>query len=142
MIAQMTAPPSRPAERVLLVEDHRGSAQSIARLLSHFGYVVRVERDGAEAVRAAGEFAPSVALIDLSLPTLDGCDVAKRLRESPTTRGTRLIAMTGWDDEEHRQRALAAGFDHHLVKPIGVNVLINALAPTGQSAADLPEIPG
>jgi CheY-like chemotaxis protein len=115
-------------QRVLLVEDHLESATSISRLLRLFGYRVRVETDGLAAVKCAARFAPFAALIDLTLPSLDGFEVAARLRASPATRDTLLIAMTGWATEEHQMRALAAGFDKHLVKPISVDVLVGALA--------------
>ena len=88
--------------RVLLVEDHLESATSISRLLRLFGYHVRVETDGLAAVNAAARFAPFAALIDLTLPSLDGFGVAERLRASPVTRDALLIAMTGWATDEHR----------------------------------------
>src|SRR3954468_21357096 len=115
--------PNGTAEhRVLLVEDHVESATSIGRLLRLFGYDVRVVTDGLEAVRAAARYAPTAALIDLTLPTLDGFAVAERLRQTAGTRDALLIAMTGWDTEEHAERARAAGFDRHLVKPLSVDV--------------------
>src|SRR5690349_5595921 len=104
--------------RILLVEDHAESAKSLQRLLHLFGYVVRAESDGLAAVRCAEAFAPTAALIDLTLPSLDGFGVAERLRELPATRDCLLIAMTGWSTDEHARRARAAGFDMHLVKPL------------------------
>jgi CheY-like chemotaxis protein len=115
-------------QRVLLVEDHLASATSLSRLLRLFGYRVRVERDGLAAVSAAVRFAPFAALIDLTLPSLDGFGVAERLRSAPVTRDALLIAMTGWATEEHQTRAREAGFDKHLVKPISVDILMDALA--------------
>ncbi len=115
-------------QRVLIVEDHIESAMSIGRLLELFGYEVLVETDGLAAVKAAEWFAPSAALIDLSLPTLDGFAVAQRLRGKPKTRDALLIAMTGWATDEHEARAHAAGFDKHLVKPLSVEELVDALA--------------
>jgi CheY-like chemotaxis protein len=113
---------------VLLVEDHLESARGMARLLRLFGYRVRVETDGIAALRAAPRFAPFAALIDLTLPTIDGFAVAERLRAMPEMRDVLLIAMTGWATEEHARRARAAGFDKHLVKPLSVDVLVAALA--------------
>jgi CheY-like chemotaxis protein len=113
--------------RVLLVEDHAESAASIARLLTLFGYDVRVEYDGPAAIRLASSFAPEAALIDLTLPSMDGCVVAERLRALPETRHALLIAMTGWTTDDHAQRARAAGFDLHLVKPLSVETLVGAL---------------
>ena len=117
---------SRP--RILLVEDHVGAAISIGRLLTHFGYDVRVERDGLAAIRTAREFVPDVALIDLSLSILDGFAVARHLRESPRTHSALLIAMTGWSDPEEEQRARACGFDRQLMKPISANALAEVLS--------------
>ena len=114
--------------RILLVEDHVGSAQSIGRLLEHFGFDVRIEGDGLAAVLEAPRFAPNVALIDLTLPSLDGFEVARRLRANAVTRSALLIAMTGWGDAEHEARALAAGFDRHLVKPLSMNALFDAVS--------------
>jgi DNA-binding response OmpR family regulator len=131
----MTIQP-QPVEprRVLLVEDHVDSARSISRLLRLFGYDVRVETDGLDAVRAAERFKPTAALIDLSIPSLDGFEVAQRLRASRATHDSLLIAMTGWSTDEHETRAREAGFDSHLVKPISVEALIGALSavPAGR----------
>lgn len=113
--------------RVLLVEDYPDSAISMGRLLRALGYDVRVAFDGLEAVRCATEFHPDAALIDLSLPLLDGFGVAAQLRGSSATRDIRLIAMTGWDTEETIARTRAAGFDLHLVKPLSVDALTGAL---------------
>jgi two-component system CheB/CheR fusion protein len=115
-------------QRVLLVEDHLESAASMERLLQLFGYEVRVETNGLAAVEAAPGFAPFAALIDLTLPVLDGFAVAERLRAIPVTRDALLIAMTGWATDEHAQRARAAGFDKHLVKPLSADLLVSALA--------------
>jgi two-component system CheB/CheR fusion protein len=114
--------------RVLLVEDHLESAMSMSRLLRLFGYRVRVETDGLAAIETARRFAPAAALIDLTLPTIDGFTVAERLRSLPATRDALLVAMTGWVTEEHFRRAMIAGFDKHLVKPISVDALVDALA--------------
>ena len=126
--------------RVLLVEDHVSSAYSIGRLLTHFGYDVRIERDGLSAIRAAREFLPTIALIDLTLPIVDGFGVAQQVRANPATRSTLLIAMTGWSDAEHEAKALAAGFDKHLVKPLSAAALLDALAsrPVRTSVIDPP----
>ena len=128
MIMHVEGPPAFVAgPRVLLVEDHADSARSITRLLGLFGYDVHVESDGLEAIRAAERFEPAVALIDLSLPSLDGFGVAERLREMPVTHDCLLIAMTGWSTDEAAVRARAAGFDKHLIKPISVHALTSAL---------------
>lgn len=128
MIANSSHATVSASQRVLLVEDHLDSARSIDRLLRLFGYEVCVANDGLTAVECAAAFAPTAALIDITLPRLDGFEVAERLRKSPATRDTLLVAMTGWVGDEHYHRARAAGFDKHLIKPISVESLIDALS--------------
>jgi CheY-like chemotaxis protein len=119
---------SRAAMRVMLVDDHEDSLVSVGRLLRLLGYEVRAERDGLNALSCAKEFQPDVALIDLSLPGIDGCDVARGLRAQVATRDTWLIAMTGWATEESASRTRDAGFDLHLVKPLSVHELTTAIS--------------
>lgn len=114
--------------RVLIAEDHIDSATGIGRLLRLYGYDVTIATDGRDAVRAATRFVPQAALIDLTLPVLDGFDVARQLRALTATRSCRLIAMTGWTADEYADRVRDAGFDEHLVKPISVDALLHALA--------------
>jgi CheY-like chemotaxis protein len=116
------------ATRVMLVDDHLDSLVSVGRLLSVLGYDVRAEQDGQTALSCAAEFRPDVALIDLSLPDMDGCAVARRMRALDATRDTRLIAMTGWATQESQTRTRDAGFDLHLVKPLSVDELTDALS--------------
>lgn len=124
----MTNAESGTPIRVLLVDDYADSAISMGRLLRALGYDVRVAFDGLDAIRCATEFLPDAALVDLSLPLLDGFGVAERLRSAKETCGVRLIAMTGWSNDESLERAIAAGFDLHLVKPVSVDSLTDALA--------------
>ncbi len=125
----MTTPDgSRPPMRVLLAEDHVESAISVGRLLRACGYDVRIALDGFEALECAAAFRPEAALLDLSLGQLDGFGVARGMRAMRETRGTFLIAMTGWGTDEMAARAQAAGFDLHLVKPLSVDALTSALS--------------
>ncbi|HEV8448134.1 MAG TPA: response regulator [Gemmatimonadaceae bacterium] len=114
--------------RVLLVDDHVESVVSVGRLLRTQGYQVRAALSGIEAVSSAVDFLPDVALIDLSLPLLDGFAVARKLRSMSSTRGTYLIALTGWDSEDIVERARSAGFDRHIVKPISNEAMRAVLA--------------
>ena len=116
--------------RILIAEDDADSAISLARLLTLFGYEIRVERDGLAAVECARDFAPWAALIDLSLPTLDGCAVARQLRGCAETRDSVLIAMTGWGDDAHYVSSFRAGFDRYLIKPLSIETLMDALSAT------------
>jgi len=116
--------------RILVVEDDTDSAIGLERLLTLFGYEIRVERDGLAAVQCARTFAPWAALIDLSIPTLDGCAVARRLRGYSETRDSVLIAMTGWGDDDHYVSSFQAGFDRYLIKPLSIESLMDALSAT------------
>ena len=112
---------ARPAARglkVLLVEDNADSAEMLSVLLQIGGHEVRTAYDGAAALETAREFQPQAVLCDIGLPGMNGYEVAERLREQPAFRRTPLIALTGYGQEEARRRAQAAGFDHHLVKPV------------------------
>jgi len=113
--------------RVLVVDDQLDCVLSIGRLLDALGYQVCLAHDGRGALDIATEFRPEAALLDLSLPDLDGFGVAERLRAMPETRDTYLIAMTGWGTDDVRARVEAGGFDRHLVKPLTADVLTNAL---------------
>jgi CheY-like chemotaxis protein len=116
------------APRILLVDDHVESVVAGRRLLRALGYDVRVALDGVQALITVATFTPDAALIDLSLPLLDGFDVARQMRQIPQTRDMLLIALTGWATEEHARMARLAGFDLHLVKPVSADTLSRALA--------------
>ncbi len=104
--------------KVLVVEDYIYSANSLAELLHSLGCDTRIASDGGAALEAAVEFRPALALIDIGLPVLDGYELARRLRARTELRQTRLVAVTGYGQENDRQRARAAGFNEYLVKPL------------------------
>jgi CheY-like chemotaxis protein len=103
---------------VLVVDDDSDAAESLRMLLERFGHRVRVARDGARSLQLACAEVPEVMLVDVGLPGLDGCEVARRVRRIPALRDVWLVALTGWGRDEDRQRTLAAGFDLHLTKPV------------------------
>ncbi|KQU76918.1 MULTISPECIES: response regulator [unclassified Rhizobacter] len=103
--------------RVLVVDDNHDAAHSVADLLALGGHEVRTAADGREALTVAEHFSPEVVVLDIGLPILDGYEVAARLRTMDGTRGALLLALTGYGQQEDRERAEAAGFDHHFVKP-------------------------
>ena len=122
-----------PACRVLVADDLRDSADSLGLLIELMGHTVEVVYDGESALRSAGRFRPDIALLDLGMPKLDGFEVCRRIRAEPWGRTMRLVAQSGWGQEEDRRRTAAAGFDHHLVKPIdplALDALVQALAAT------------
>jgi CheY-like chemotaxis protein len=116
--------------RILIVDDNEDGAQSLAMLLELQGNQVRTAYDGPEAVQAVAQFHPDVVLLDIGLPTLNGYDTARLMREHPDSRDALIIALTGWGQEEDRRRSREAGFDHHLVKPVDLRVLEELLDGT------------
>ena len=122
----------RGAARVLLVEDNLDAADALAELLRMWGHEVEVVHDGASAVGKAGESRPDVVLLDIGLPGMDGYQVAGALRALPGLNGALLVALTGYGQETDRRRTTAAGFDHHLVKPVDLEEL-RRLVATGRS---------
>jgi PAS domain S-box-containing protein len=134
--ARAAEQPARPADtpaqpgpaRVLLVEDNVDAADALAELLRMWGHEVEVVHDGASAVAKAGEARPDVVLLDIGLPGMDGYQVAGALRALPHLQGALLVALTGYGQEADRKRSAAAGFDHHLVKPVDLEELKRLIA--------------
>ncbi len=124
------APPVTPGltRRVLIADDNVDSAESLAMLLRLHGHHVEVVHDGAEAIRRLDELRPQFALIDIGMPKINGYEVARRTRSEPWGAAIRLIALTGWGQEQDRREALEAGFDDHLVKPVDTGVVLRTLA--------------
>ena len=124
---------SPPSLRILIVDDNRDAADSLAMLLRTTGNDIRTAYDGLEAVQVASEFRPEVVLLDIGLPKIDGHEVAQRIRKEPWGRQMCLIAVTGWSDETDRARSRASGFNHHLVKPLDTGHLAQLLGSVGRS---------
>ena len=114
--------------RVLIVDDNRDFADSLGAVLRLAGNEVCVTYDGLEAVATAGMWRPDVVLLDIGLPLLNGYDTARRIRDTLGKRHPILIAITGWGQDADRRRSRAAGFDHHLVKPIDPAALAALIA--------------
>jgi PAS domain S-box-containing protein len=119
------------ARRVLVVDDLKDSADSLAVLLRVTGNKAWTAHDGRSALEAAERLRPDVALLDIGMPDLDGYEVCRRMRQTPWGRDMMLIALTGWGQEGDRRRSLEAGFDHHLVKPVEIPALMRLLEQTG-----------
>ena len=117
----------RPALRVLVADDSRDSANSLAMLLRINGHIVNTAYNGLEAVEAFDAFQPDVALLDIGMPRIDGYEAARRIRALPSGERIPLIALTGWGQDADRQRSREAGFDHHLLKPIDPTALLELL---------------
>jgi CheY-like chemotaxis protein len=112
---------------ILIVEDDEDTAETMARLLALFGHGARIARDGYEAIEVVRRLRPTYVLLDLGLPSLDGYQVASRLRQE-LERPIVLIAVTGYGKEEDRRKALASGFDHYFLKPLDQDALNTLLA--------------
>jgi PAS domain S-box-containing protein len=126
--------PARPSPlaqaplRVLLVDDNADSADGLAMLLELQGHETRVAYDGESALETARSFRPHAALLDIGMPSMDGYELARRLRAAPETKETMLVAMTGWGQEEDQRKGREAGFAHHLVKPFEPSAVEKVLA--------------
>ena len=114
--------------RILVADDNRDAADSLAFMLRLAGHEVRIAYDGQQAVDMAEAFRPALALIDIGMPRLNGYETARRLRAKPYGETMLLIALTGWGQADDRNRSLAAGFDHHIVKPVDPSMLERLLA--------------
>jgi len=124
---QAAAPAPRAAAparvRVLVVDDNEDAAQMLAAALEWSGCEVQVAHSAGQALERIAVFAPGVALLDIGLPDMNGYELARRVRQLPQSEGALLIATTGWGQQKDRERAFEAGFDHHLTKPIDLELL-------------------
>jgi CheY-like chemotaxis protein len=123
---EITASPTE-SRRVLVADDNRDSAESLAMLLSHLGHEVVTAHDGLEAVSRAAEFQADVILLDIGMPRLNGYEAARRIRALSLAKRPLIVAVTGWGREDERRRSDEAGFDAHLVKPVDLTELMNLL---------------
>jgi CheY-like chemotaxis protein/anti-sigma regulatory factor (Ser/Thr protein kinase) len=132
------APRVNEMQRILVVDDNRDAANTLGTLLQLIGADVRVVYDGEAALAAFGAFRPSVVLLDLGMPGMDGYEVARRLRAEPGATDTTLVALTGWGEPSDRERTRDAGIHHHLVKPVDLNGIQRLLASLSADAAPGP----
>jgi CheY-like chemotaxis protein len=117
-----------PALRIVVVDDNKAQSLTLQRLLQAMGHRVRIAYDAHSAMKLLADFVPHVGLIDLGLPTISGYELARWMREQRRLDKVMLVAQTGWGREEDRSQSREAGFDHHLVKPIDHQHLVNILA--------------
>jgi len=122
--AAVTATP----RRILVVDDNVDAAETLAILLRLAGHSVEVAHDGAAAIGMAQAKRPELAFLDLGMPGMDGYELARRLRADKALAGVRLVALTGWGQDEDRRRSAEAGFDLHVVKPVEPAMLDKVLA--------------
>ena len=119
----VAASPAPRRRRVLVVDDNRDSAESLAALLQLAGHELHQAYDGAEAIALAERHRPDAIVLDIGLPGINGYEACRRIRELRPEYDPLIIALTGWGQEDDRRRSAEAGFDAHLVKPVDVEEL-------------------
>jgi signal transduction histidine kinase len=124
---EMEAVVTRP-RRIVVADDNHDAAEALSLQLRLAGHDVRTAHDGAEAVAVANDFKPQIVLLDLGMPHMDGYEAAREIRTHPWGKRAKLIALTGWGQQQDRERTALAGFDLHLVKPVSEAQLFRALA--------------
>ena len=115
---QPESPSASAARQVLVVDDNRDGAQTLAMLLRYAGHQVKVAFSGIQALQIAQDQKPNVILLDLAMPGMDGFQVAQALRERPETKDALIIAVSGYGNPDDQERCLSAGFNQHLLKPV------------------------
>jgi signal transduction histidine kinase len=115
-------------KRILITDDNQDAANTMAMLLRLLGHEVEIAYDGPEAIQAAEKYGPEIMLLDIGLPGMNGYDVCRSIRQQPWGKSIRIVALTGWGQEEDRRNAREAGFDDHLVKPVDPQTLRKAIA--------------
>ena len=134
----LSVPRAENARRVLICDDNRDFAESLASVLRLAGHDVRVTYDGAEAITAARAWLPDVVLLDIGLPFLNGYETAERIHAALSDAPPLMVAITGWGQEEDRRRSRLAGFHHHFVKPIDPAALMHVLEETSEKRVQPP----
>jgi CheY-like chemotaxis protein len=109
--------------RILVADDNIDAASSLGMLLEMMGHEVCIVHDGVEAIEKATTFGPDIILLDLGMPQLNGYEACARIREQPSNKGTLIVALTGWTQDDKKQRSQQAGFDFHLIKPVELPAL-------------------
>ncbi len=109
--------------RILVVDDNRDAATSLALLLNIAGNETQTAHDGQQAIEAAAKYRPDMILLDIGLPKMNGYEACRRIREQPWGKNIVLVALTGWSLDEDSPESKDAGFDHHLVKPVEFDAL-------------------
>jgi CheY-like chemotaxis protein len=128
-IETAATPTALAGRRLLVVDDNRDAADSLALLLSARGAEVRVAYGGKDALALLDSYAPHTAILDIGMPEMDGYQLAERIRRDPRHAGLRLVALTGWGQSADRARTQACGFDAHLTKPAEIDALAALLVP-------------
>jgi CheY-like chemotaxis protein len=124
-------------ERILVVDDDRDTADTLARLISSLGYHTQAAYSGEQATRLAASCGPEMVIMDIGMPRINGYEAAARIRQLAGCQHTILVAVTGWTGKEDKARAFESGFDLHVAKPIsldGIKELLNLLEPADSAS--------
>ncbi|OAI41435.1 hypothetical protein AYO40_03225 [Planctomycetaceae bacterium SCGC AG-212-D15] len=124
--------------RVLIVDDNQDSAESLAMLLRMLGHDTRTANDGPAGLKVLDGFSPDVVVMDIGMPGMNGCEVARQIRAQQRFKNMLLCAMTGWGQEEDRRQSREAGFDHHLIKPVDLAALQPIFEAVQRQTTDEP----
>ncbi len=116
--------------KVLVVDDNVDGAVTLSVILKHLGHSVRITHDGNSALAVGQEFVPDLILMDIGMPGMDGYETCERMRNETWSSKVRIVALTGWGQEEDKRKARRAGFDLHLVKPVDRKTLMEVIAST------------
>jgi CheY-like chemotaxis protein len=116
--------------RVVIIDDNSDAAKTMAMLIEQLGASVRTAHDARSGLEAVHEFRPEIAFLDIGMPGMDGYEVCRRIRQAPGGGNLVVVAVTGWGQPQDKQRALDAGFDAHLTKPVDPAALARLLAST------------
>ena len=137
-------PTNEKVLRVLVVDDDRDGADTLGMIIEELGHQVHVTYGGTQALDVATAFRPDLMLIDLVMPHIDGCDLVARFRQKPAFAQTKIVAITGHSDEEHKSLAKEAGFDLVLPKPVtlpAIEAFLSCVVPAPKLAIQLPRPP-
>ncbi len=113
--------------KVLVVDDNVDGAVTLSVILKHMGNSVRITHDGRSALAVGAEFVPDLILMDIGMPGMDGYETCERMRQEPWSANVKIVALTGWGQEEDKRKAKRAGFDLHLVKPVERKTLVEVI---------------
>lgn len=120
--------PATTSRRILVVDDNRDAAKTMAMLLKITGNEIRIAYDGLEALETANQFQPDIILLDIGLPKLNGYEVASKIRDESWGKNMIIVALTGWGQPDDRGRSAEIGFNAHMVKPVDYDELVKLLA--------------
>lgn len=121
--------------KVLVVDDNVDGAVTLSVILKHMGNSVRITHDGRSALAVGAEFVPDVILMDIGMPGMDGYETCERMRMEEWSANVKIVALTGWGQEEDKRKARRAGFDLHLVKPVDRSTLMEVIGSVRERSA-------